>query len=205
VCYFSVALSLPAPVTPQDVTISTSKGGIRLDNRDTEALYRRYGPMILRRCRQMLKDEDAALDTLQDVFARWLQLGRELPEYPSSFFYTMATRLCIDRIRSAAARPQGETGLLEQIASAGDLENESGARRILDRIFGRQEESTRVMAVLHYVDGLTHEEVAAEVNMSAAGVRRRLQRLRERAAAWGRSTGALPVNAPRPSAGKEMP
>lgn len=158
--------------------------------------------MILRRCRRLLRDEDAALDALQDVFARWLQLGRELPEYPSSFFYTMATRICIDRIRSAAARPQGDGFVLEEIASAEDMERESGIRRMLDRIFGRHEPSTRVMAVLHYVDGLTHEEVAAEVNMSAAGVRRRLGRLRERAAAWGRKADARGA-APFASAGKE--
>lgn len=161
--------------------------------------------MILRRCRHMLRDEDAALDALQDVFARWLQLGRELPEYPSSFFYTMATRICIDRIRSAAARPQGESSLLEEIASAEDLEEELGARRLLDRIFGKQAPSTRVMAMLHFVDGLTHEEVAAEVEISAAGVRRRLQRLRERVGAWGRKADALRGQAPRPPAGKENP
>jgi RNA polymerase sigma factor (sigma-70 family) len=168
-------------------------------------LYRRYGPMILRRCRHMLRDENAALDALQDVFARWLQLGRELPEYPSSFFYTMATRICIDRIRSAAARPPRENALLEEIASTEDLEMESGARRLLDRLFGRQEASTRVMAVLHYVDGLTYEEVAAEVNLSAAGVRRRLQRLRESAAAWGRNANARPGQAAKASAGREIP
>jgi RNA polymerase sigma-70 factor, ECF subfamily len=161
--------------------------------------------MILRRCRHMLRDEDAALDALQDVFSRWLQLGRELPEYPSSFFYTMATRICIDRIRSAASRPQGESALLEEIASAEDLERESGARRLLDRFFGRQEESTRVMAVLHYVDGLTHEEVAKEVNMSAAGVRRRLLRLREKAAAWSRDADARRGLARQTAAGKEIP
>jgi RNA polymerase sigma-70 factor, ECF subfamily len=161
--------------------------------------------MILRRCRQLLRDEDAALDALQDVFARWLELGRNLPEYPSSFFYTMATRLCIDRIRSAAWRQPSEDGLLEAIASAEDLERESQVRRLLDRIFGRQEPSTRVMAVLHYVDGLTHEEVGAEVNMSAAGVRRRLQRLRERAADWGRQAGSRRMTAGTRPARKEIP
>jgi RNA polymerase sigma-70 factor (ECF subfamily) len=144
--------------------------------------------MVLRRCRRMLRDEDAALDALQDVFSRWLERGREAPEYPSSFFYTMATRICIDRIRSAASRRHGEDSLLEEIASAEDLESRSHARRMLDRIFGRQPGDTRVMAVLHYVDGLTYEEIADEVNLTAAGVRRRLQRLRERAAAWKEKT-----------------
>jgi RNA polymerase sigma-70 factor (ECF subfamily) len=140
--------------------------------------------MVLRRCRQLLRDEDAALDALHDVFSRWLELAREAPEYPSSFFYTMATRICIDRIRSAAVRDRGGDSRLEEIAAAADLESESRARRLLDRIFRRQHASTRVMAVLHYVDGLSYEEVGAEVNLTAEGVRRRLQRLREHAAKW---------------------
>ena len=140
--------------------------------------------MVLRRCRQLLRDEDAALDALHDVFSRWLELAREVPEYPSSFFYTMATRICIDRNRSAAVRNRGDDSRLEQIASAEDIEGESRARRLLDRIFGRQQESTRVMAVLHYIDGLSYEEVGAEVYLTAAGVRRRLQRLRDHAAKW---------------------
>ena len=29
---------------------------------DVDTLYRRYGPMVMRRCRQLLRDEDQALD-----------------------------------------------------------------------------------------------------------------------------------------------
>lgn len=134
--------------------------------------------MVLRRCRQLLRDEEAALDAMQDVFARWLELDRDPPEFPSSYLYTMATRICIDRIRSAAERYRGGDSLIADIASAEDIETESHARRLLDRIFRRQDASTRVIAVMHYVDGFTMEEVAAQVNLSAAGVRRRLQKLR---------------------------
>ncbi len=138
--------------------------------------------MVLRRCRQMLRDEDAALDAMQDVFARWLDQNLPIPEYPSSFLYTMATRICIDKLRHASVRSAAGEELLGTIASAEDIEQDTYARRLLDRIFGRHEESTRVMAVLHYVDGLTLEEVAEQVNLSAAGVRRRLGKLREHVA-----------------------
>jgi RNA polymerase sigma-70 factor (ECF subfamily) len=35
------------------------------------------------------------------------------------------------------------------------------------------------MAVLHFVDGLTFEEVARHTGLSVSGVRRRLRKLRE--------------------------
>ena len=68
--------------------------------------------------------------------------------------------------------------ILSSIASSDVDERQLEARNTLDRLFGGQLESTRTMAVLHYVDGLTLEEVAEEVGMSVSGVRKRLRGLR---------------------------
>jgi RNA polymerase sigma-70 factor (ECF subfamily) len=127
-------------------------------------------------------DEESALDCMQDVFARLLELAHPPVEHPSSFLYTVATRLCIDKLRSAAHRHAGGNALLYEIADAEDIESRAFARRLLDRIFHRQEESTRVMAVLHYVDGMTFEEVGEQMEISASGVRRRLEKLKTRVA-----------------------
>ncbi len=73
--------------------------------------------------------------------------------------------------------------MLFSIAELGgqpDAESRSLAGRILDRLFAGQAESTRLIAVLHYVDRLTLDEVAAEVGMSVSGVRKRLRVLKER-------------------------
>ena len=61
------------------------------------------------------------------------------------------------------------------------MEDQLGAKRFLNRIFGREEESWRVMAVLHLVDGMTLEEVARECGLSVSGVRHRLRKIRETA------------------------
>jgi RNA polymerase sigma-70 factor (ECF subfamily) len=148
---------------------------------DVEDLYRRYGPMVMRRCRQLLRDEEQALDATQDVFVRLLQKREHLrDEYPSSLLYRMATNLCLNRLRDNRRRAEraGEE-LLQRIADGEDLEGRLTARAVLERLFGRQRESTRTMAVLHFVDGLTLEEVAREVGLSVSGVRKRLRGLRE--------------------------
>ena len=54
-------------------------------------------------------------------------------------------------------------------------------RSLLGQIFKREQPSTQVMAVLHYVDKMTLEEVAQTVNLSVSGVRKRLRVLQERA------------------------
>jgi RNA polymerase sigma-70 factor (ECF subfamily) len=148
---------------------------------DLEALWNRYGPLVLRRCRQLLRDEQEALDVCQDVFLQLLRRGGELDiRYPSSLIYRIATNLCLNRIRDRRQWPElAEDQQLARIARLDDPTPAVHARTLLDRLFARHQESTRVIATLHFVDGLTLEEVAREVGMSVSGVRKRLRALRE--------------------------
>ena len=147
---------------------------------DVERLYRRYGPMVIRRCRHLLGDDEEARDAAQDVFVKLLmEQGRLREDAPSSLLYRMATNLCLNRIRDPRRRRTVPgSPLLEEIAEWDGTDGRVEAGNLLARLFGRQRESTRVMACLHYVDGLTLEEVAREVGLSVSGVRRRLRVLR---------------------------
>ncbi len=130
---------------------------------DIEALSLRYGAMVLRRCRRLLRDEDEALDACQDVFVRLLVNRRRLEgAFPSSLLFRIATNVCLNRIRDRVRRPESP--------------DEEALAAIW--LFGRQPESSRTIAVLHYVDGLTLEEVARQTNLSVSGVRKRLRKLR---------------------------
>ena len=148
---------------------------------DIEALYQTYGPMVLRRCRQLLRDEDEALDAMQDVFVQVLKHRKRLTDrYPSSLLYRIATNLCLNRIRDNRRLPEtpGEE-MLHQLAGLEDPTPRLEARSVLDALFRRHQDSSRTIAVLHFVDGLTLEEVAREVGMSVSGVRKRLRGLRD--------------------------
>jgi len=120
------------------------------------------------------------MDVCQDVFVRLLEGRRRLrAEAPSSLLYRIATNLCLNRIRDRRRRPStSDDEVLYRIAAADDHGARSESRSILDRLFGRHPESSRTLAVLHYVDGLSLEEVAREVGLSVSGVRRRLRGLR---------------------------
>jgi RNA polymerase sigma-70 factor (ECF subfamily) len=110
----------------------------------------------------------------------------------------MATNVCLNLLRSDRRHPETrDEELLHQIARAGDIESETGARRLLARIFGADQESTRTIAVLHLYDGMTLEEVAGEVGMSVSGVRKRLRRLRERLPELAIDDGARAAGARR--------
>jgi RNA polymerase sigma-70 factor (ECF subfamily) len=148
---------------------------------EIEKLYARYGPMVMRRCRQLLTEEEEALDATQDVFVRLCQAGGRLNiKYPSSFLYVTATNICLNLIRDRARH--GETRdetMLHRIATLDDTEQRVGALSTLNRLFSKSPQSSRTIAVLHFVDGLTLEETARETGMSVSGVRKRLRALRK--------------------------
>jgi RNA polymerase sigma-70 factor (ECF subfamily) len=150
---------------------------------DVQALYEKYGPMVLRRCRYLLRNEERALDALQDTFVQVLRHEKRLKLYaPSSLLYRIATNICLNMLRHERRHPQtsDEEFLMAMAEPAG---HEAGIldRDLIDRIFRREHPSTRTMAVLHYLDGMTLREVADQVGLSVSGVRKRLRKLREHA------------------------
>jgi RNA polymerase sigma factor (sigma-70 family) len=150
---------------------------------DVEALYKRYGPMVFRRCRHLLGDEELALDASQDVFVKiWQHRERLTGDSESGLLLRIATRTCLNKIRSITRRRENsDDEFLETIACAQDTGASVIARLNLEDIFCREQPSTRVMAVMHYLDGLTLEQVAKEVGLSVSGVRKRLKALQKHA------------------------
>ena len=149
---------------------------------DVETYYRQYGPMVLRRCRFMLREEEQALDAMQDVFVEVLRRENDLVHYaPSSLLYTIATNVCLNRIRKRRRRSEtGDDEIIQNIAGNDSTEDQTLTAHFLDRVFRNEPESTRTIAFLHYVDGFTLEETAAQVGLSVSGVRKRLRALRRR-------------------------
>ena len=136
--------------------------------------------MVYRRCLQLLRDESEAGDLMQDVFLRIYSAAERLDmQSPSSLLWNTATRLCLNRIRDKRRRglDVDSSSLLVNIACVDDEQTEYEAKNVLARLFSKEPESSRTIAVLHYVDGMTLEETAKEVGLSVSGVRKRLRGL----------------------------
>ena len=147
---------------------------------DLEVYYIRYGPMVLRRCRRMLRDEQSAFDAMQEVFVKLLIQKDKLDgRYPSSLLYTIATNHCLNRLREQ--RRRGESVPLPpdgEIAGRPLEDTEAKLRGLLDPILKEEREDTRRMAYLYFIDGLSLKSIALEMDMSLAGVHKRLRKLR---------------------------
>jgi RNA polymerase sigma-70 factor (ECF subfamily) len=153
---------------------------------DVEDFYRRYGPMVLRRCQKLLRSEAQAQDAMQDVFVQVLSHEQSLDATaPAGLLLRIATNVCLNRLRTKKRRPESsDDDLILRIAASGqDSEGVLAARGMLARLFGGEgplAASSQTIAVRHLVDGMTLEEVAAEAGMSVSGVRKRLRTLRAR-------------------------
>lgn len=149
---------------------------------DVEQLYRRYGPMVLRRCRRLLRDEGLALDAMQDVFVQVVRHRTSLGgAAPSSLLFRLATNVCLNRLRTQRRKPEdADDELVLSIAQGLDEEARAQAASVLRRLFSAEAESTATIAVMHLLDGMTHDEVAREVGLSVSGVRKRLRTLSAR-------------------------
>jgi RNA polymerase sigma-70 factor (ECF subfamily) len=147
-----------------------------------EEYYTKYGPMVLRRCRSILRDEDAAFDAMQDVFVRLMTHRDKLrDEFPSSLLYRMATNICLNILRgrrSSSVSP--DSAVIANLVHPNDEIERFVANDSVEYLFSGEKLSTRDMAYMHYVDKMTFEELAEKTGLSASGARRRLRTFRDR-------------------------
>jgi len=119
---------------------------------DIEDYYRTYGPMVLRRCRSILRDEDAAFDAMQEVFVKLMKnAGRLKGDFPSSLLYRMATNTCLNIIRgtrSISVSP--DDMIIAGIARYDDSQDRFVLGDFIDFIFQKEHSSPREMAVMHW-------------------------------------------------------
>jgi RNA polymerase sigma-70 factor (ECF subfamily) len=149
---------------------------------DIESFYVRYGPMVLRRCRRILKDEQSAHDAMQEVFLKILSNQNRLTgEYPSALLYRIATNVCLNRIRNEKKHSLNEyLDILYNTSFFEKQETSTTALNLLTYILEKEKESTRQIAVLYFVNGMTIKEIAETKNLSVSGVHKHLDKIRRK-------------------------
>ena len=149
---------------------------------DIEECYKKYAPMVFRRCSSLLRNEEEALDAAQDVFVNLLRYNKQLHgQFLSSLLYTIATNICLNRLRQR--KQQGESIDCETLPlSADDPQFERVEDSMLmDAILENESESTRAICFMYHGDGMTLQEIGEAMSLSISGVRKRLLAFNARA------------------------
>ena len=138
-------------------------------------LYGKHAAAVLGRCRYLLRDDEAARDATQDVFAKAL---RALPEFraaasPSTWLLRIATHHCLNALRAERARWKDQ---LVQLGKDRQVDAEPPERRELVRaLLAAAPDEAQEMAVHYFVDELTQAEIGALMDRSLPTVRKRLR------------------------------
>ena len=151
---------------------------------DVAAWYEKYGPMVIRRCRKILGNGEDALDAVHDVFVKLLKGEPRLHgSFPSSLLYTMATNVCLNRLRKKKRESlmdlSGEGESLFPFADRGFDQVE--AELLLEAILKDESEMNRAICFMYHADEMTLKEIGEAVGLSLSGVRKRLEASRSRA------------------------
>jgi RNA polymerase sigma-70 factor (ECF subfamily) len=151
---------------------------VTLDRDAIAALYRSHGHVVLRRARALLGSEADAHEALQEVFAALVRNPDALRRGSSvvAWLYQATTHHCLNQLRRA--RTSARILKLHAAPSlnlAGSSREEalSEVRRILNVL----PEAEAAAVVYHYMDGMSHAEVADVIGCS----RRQVGYLLERA------------------------
>ena len=155
-----------------------------MSREEIERLYRAHGHVVLRRATLLLGNEADAQEALQEVFAALLRAPGEVREAGSvvAWLYRATTHHCLNALRHrrtgarlverhlAPAAGEAPAHAAEGLHRADAL---AEVRRLLALLPG--EEGAAV--VYHHLDGMTYDEVAAQLGCS----RRKVGYLLERA------------------------
>ena len=151
-------------------------------NEELAQLYRRYGFLLQRRCRTLLRDSAAADDALQDAFIKIMNATQALhsAENPIAWMYCVVDRCCFDQLRrTKVRRTEAINGDEDRHAvhPGVDVEARDAALRILNQL----SEAEYEVAVMAYVDGMSQVEIAAALGLSRPTIWKRLTQVRKRA------------------------
>jgi len=138
-----------------------------------EELYRAHSGRLYSVACRMLGNQTDAEDLLQDIF---LTAHRKLDSFRGdsalgTWLYRLATNLCLDHLRSRAARTNQLSDALDDDPAVPDaagrgLADRTVAKMDLERALAQLPDGCRAAFVLHDVEGLEHREVAQALGIA---------------------------------------
>jgi RNA polymerase sigma-70 factor (ECF subfamily) len=123
------------------------------------------------------------MDAVHDVFVNLLRAQPRLHgQFPSSLLYTMATNICLNRIRKRKKESPkdifAEGELLFFSVDKGFDQVE--AELILEAILKDESEMNRAICFMYHADGMTLKEIGEAVGLSTTGIHKRLEAFKSR-------------------------
>lgn len=149
-------------------------------------LFEQHRPFLQALAYRLLGEATEAEDIVQETWLRWSRAERSAITEPRAYLARIATRLCIDHLKSARARRETYVGpwLPEPVVRAADF-TEKPARDLAHDItyalmvaLERLSPLERAAFLLHDVFGLSFNEIGETLDRDAAACRQLAARAR---------------------------
>jgi RNA polymerase sigma-70 factor, ECF subfamily len=157
-------------------------GIIKRERRAFDLFYERYAQIIFNLCIRILKDEGEAQDVLQEIFIQiWRDASRFDPVRASvkTWLFTIARSRSLDRYRSRraiASRLQDRSsGKIQRIPGKEDPQTRTLMQQYARKALAQLNEEQRIVLELSYYEGLTQEEIAAQLNEPLGTIKSRIR------------------------------
>ncbi len=145
-----------------------------------EALYRKYGPALLRKSERILGNRADAEDVVQALFSQLVYSGQtrgvDLP-----YLFRATTHRCLNLLRDRSR--QAELLANQEPALRGPVRTRCEDRVVdldlLTRLAQRLDDRVGEVLIYYYFDDLSQEEVAELAGLSRRTVGKYLQRIRD--------------------------
>jgi len=145
-------------------------------------LYENFAPVVHRRALAILGRDADAWDAVQEVFRRVLESPGQFRKEarPMTYLYRATTNVCLNVLRGRAVRERtGDAGPEPTVEPQVDA---SEARELVSRLGRELDDAELQIAILHFLDGLTQEEISLVVGLSRKTVGRKIEAVRRAAA-----------------------
>ncbi len=143
------------------------------------AVYKRWGPVVYRRCLRVLDDREEARDATQQVFIQLLRHGDRFESEPDAviaWLQSVATNVSLTVRRNHGRRGAKLLALQEDEPRVESADEAWSNRQLAQRALDDAHPDDRQVAERVLVGGQSHEDAAAELGVSQKTVQRRLHR-----------------------------
>jgi len=148
-------------------------------------IYEKYKPLMLRYALKLIQNEAAAEDAVHDAFLALIKHKKKYFSFSCTDLripIVIITRSkCIDRLRKAnLITPENIDGM-EHLLKSGDISIEeqimlSEEYEALVNHVSKLDEMSRLILEMRYILGMSHKEIAEELNINASHINKKITR-----------------------------
>ena len=167
-------VSEPAIVLPSRSAATTEQ---------VEWLVATFGATLFRIAFAIVRDREAAEDVVQEVLVKaWASMPSWDGDVPIRWTRTVTRNAALSHLRAERARPSDSTDQLASFVSSArgpeDVVVEADTAKSMWAMLGRLGADERSMLVMHEVDGVSYEEIAATFDTTVSAVKSKIYRAR---------------------------